>query len=183
MNQFFLLRLSLFVGLSLCVLSARAQPIDVVLPDTLVEGSTEFRLPVQIGDVTGLDVLAFQFTISYDSTVISIDGFETEGHLAEGFLAFASNPAGNRFTLNAARALPIEGQGILLSLVIRFWDSGTSDLVFENFRFGEGQPAVNTHDGRVRHTTLASRNKDEGVSLGFALYGNYPNPLRDETPL
>lgn len=184
---------SIFSGLLatfLCLSTAlspdlRAQSIDVALPvDSLVTGLDTVHVPIKIGDVTGRAFNSFQFTISFDSTVVKIPSVLASGHLADGFLIIFNDAVGGRIDVAAAGGAALSGEGTLVTLSVVFIADGSSNLEFEAFKFEPGLPELNLTNGRIRNISLAStEDPDPSVPGILSIEGNYPNPFRSSTKI
>jgi hypothetical protein len=142
------------------------------------------HIPINVSDLTGYEFNSFQFTVSFDSTVISISEVSPTGYIADGFLIILNEANAGRIDVAAAGGFALSGQGTLLTLTAVFQAEGSSDLVFEDFKFEPGQPTINLTNGRLRNISLASNDHPEaGPSGGFRLRGNYPNPFSSTTRL
>ncbi len=123
--------------------------IDVSLPtDTGQVGDTPL-LPITVGDVTGQGVVAYQFTVSYDSTILTITGIDASGTLSEGMSIVPNSAVSGQITVAAAGATPLSGSGTLLNLHAEYVGEGTSPLTWTDFVFNEGDPAANATNGSV----------------------------------
>lgn len=161
----------------------RAQSIDVSLPvDSLVTGLDTVHVPIKIGDVTGRAFNSFQFTISFDSTVVKIPSVLSTGHLADGFLIILNDAVGGRIDVAAAGGAALSGEGTLVTLSVVFVADGSSNLEFEAFKFEPGLPDLNLTNGRIRNISLASNEDlDASIPKAININGNYPNPFRSST--
>lgn len=162
---------------------AFGQDLSIELPDTVAIGSSSLTIPVRVDDLTGLDLVSLEFTLSFDSTVIRIDDVIAEGYLAEvlALLAFNATTPGKVIVAGASGGIPMAGEGILLALQVTFLKEGQSTLVFEQFKFDPGNPATKLTHGRVRNISLANRDQHKNLPSGVSIKGNYPNPFRNQT--
>ncbi|MCK5087984.1 MAG: M6 family metalloprotease domain-containing protein [Melioribacteraceae bacterium] len=129
--------------------------IDVILPDTSVTGST-IMIPIYVSDLTGGNVIAFQFSIGFDDAILNATGIETGGTLSDesgwSVLPNPNNPG--EIIVGAFGANSLEGSGILLYLEFNVVASeGSTELSFTNFVFNSGDPEANTSDGNVTIST------------------------------
>ena len=145
-----LLALSLF-GAS----EARAQaPLPVTLPGlTDLEVGDAIALPVTLDAEVpeGTEILAFQGTVQYDSTVLRITGATNDETLTDGWL-LSSNFGADSVRFASANATPIAPEdtpGTLFILEAELIAEGTSPLTFTDFLINEGEPAFTTTDGFV----------------------------------
>ena len=160
---------------------SQAQNIDVSLPDTLIQGNTNVLVPMTIDDLTGLDIISFEFIITYDSTVIQIDDVISSDFLADGFLVILNSNIPGRLSVAAAGTSPLEGEGTLLALSAKFLDQGTSNLVFEEFKMGSSNIRIRTQNGRIRNISLTSNEEEAPLISSAILKGNFPNPFNQGT--
>ena len=158
-----------------------SQTISVSLPDTFITDTGEIIFPIKIGDVTNRGLNSFEFTITYDSTVIAIDSVLTGGQIADGYLIIPNNPKSDRIVVAAAGTTPLVGNGILLMLRARFLKNGSTDLEFDEIKFEPGQPPLNLQSGRLSNIGPASNEKEDALPRRLKLSHNFPNPFRGKT--
>ncbi len=139
-------------------------PTITVLPDQTI------TIPVTCGDTTGLNVLAYQFDLIYDPTVIvpQANPISTVGTISEGMLPIFNPISPGRLKVVLFTATPRMGAGLLLNL--KFTAVGTpgsaSPLTWEDFKWDEGNPAALAANGHVR---LLSPTVSSGVVRGRVL--------------
>ncbi|HEY0658543.1 MAG TPA: cohesin domain-containing protein, partial [Pyrinomonadaceae bacterium] len=132
--------------------------VPVSLPTSTVEAETTILVPVTVGDLTGLNITSYEFTVSYDTSVLQLasPAFETTGTLtgaAGGYTVFNDTtvPSG-QVRIGAFGTTPLSGAGTLIFIrfnVLPGPGMVTSPLKFIDFRFGEGTPADCTTNGSV----------------------------------
>ena len=119
--------------------------------DVLATDSVE--VPLGIGLTTGLNILSFQFSFTYDTSVVRLSTVVTSGGLSSGYIIDVRDTAG-AVTVAGAGTDPLSGSGELLKL--RFLPNPTAmhgdstGLLFTSFRFNEpgpSTPAARTIDG------------------------------------
>lgn len=116
--------------------------ISVTLPNVVNTTGNEEIGAVTVGDLTGQNVTAFQFTVFYDDSIVEITGINTAGTLTDGlgFYSVNTNISG-QITVAWAGPDPLSGSGTLLNLEFLFGNIGVSALDFQNtFLFNEGTP-------------------------------------------
>ena len=92
-------------------------------------------VPVEVDDLTGEGVTSYQFTVSYDATVIDVTGVTTEGTLsADGSLQSNTDLEGEARVAFASDT-PLEGSGDLVLLTVALQGVGQSGLSFSDARF------------------------------------------------
>ena len=128
--------------------------VQVSLPDLTqsVPIGTIIEIPVSCGDLTGLNVIAYQFSVSFNNTVLVAETpyFSTDGTLSSktGWSAAANPNVQNQLTIGAFGSAALSGNGILLKLIFKVVSaSGTSPLDFNSFLFNAGTPTATTENG------------------------------------
>lgn len=156
--------------------------ITVSIPDTVfgTPGDT-VTIPVNTEDLTGLGVLSFEFTLSYDSTIITGIGIDTSGTLLSGTdWAWEYNVIGDIFSVAMAGADTLSGNGTLINLIFAVSPDAqpgdVSPLHFVDFMFNEGDPPVVTQDGVFVVIEEGVEEAALQIPKVIALVQNYPNP-------
>lgn len=128
--------------------------VQVSLPDLTqsVPIGTIVEIPVSCGDLTGLNVIAYQFSVSFNSTVLVPETpyFSTSGTLSSktGWSAAANPNVQNQLTIGAFGSAALSGNGILLKLIFKVVSAnGISPLDFNSFLFNAGTPGATTENG------------------------------------
>jgi hypothetical protein len=127
---------------------AEAQ-VAVSLPNVTGPVGATKVIPITVGSLTGQNVTAFTFTLTYDQTVVNIAGVNTAGMIADaykGALLVNTSVAG-KITVAAAGSAPLTGAGSLLSFNVTGLKAGNSALTLSSFSFNEGTPAVTITNG------------------------------------
>ncbi len=128
--------------------------VAVNLPDRTARTASTGIIPVTVGDLTGEDVISYEFTITYDESVVNITGASAEGTLSEGATPTVNTSTPGEVRVSYAQTTALSGSGTLINLNASFGDIGSSDLTFADFMFNEGDPAVVLTNGSI---TLAER--------------------------
>lgn len=126
---------------------AHAQ-IAVTLPNETGATPGPITLPITVGDLAGSEVLAFSFTVRYDSDVLTIDEVSQTGTLSGAMQIAANTSRPGELRVSAAGVNPLVGSGTLLTLVGSY-AGGASSVAFESFMFNEGDPVVAVTGGSV----------------------------------
>jgi len=127
--------------------------VSVTLPTVSgVSGSAKAGA-ITVGDLTGLNVRSFQFTINYDKDILYITGADVAGTLIEssaGNLEVNPDTANGKISVAWASATALSGSGTLVKLNFLFRNSGTAALSFgSTFMFNAGTPAATITDGNA----------------------------------
>jgi hypothetical protein len=171
-----------------CVPPARAVQVSAGYA-TATAGQT-VDVAMTTSKLSGLGVLSYQFTLNYNSSLISAVGVINSGTLTEG--AGWSGPSVNitagSIQVGYAGTRPLQGSGDLIK--VRFTVSssavngGGSPLQFTSFKYNEGAPRETLSTGYVNilpsPMISISPNSGElarGQTLQFGVSGNVLSPL------
>jgi len=155
------------------------KPVVIEAPELSALVNTEVLVPVEITDTTNKGILAYQFELRYDPSVL-----EPAANPADLIDTISS---GYQVTVNAAeRGLlrvvvfgtqPLSGAGRLINL--RFNAIGNpgsaSDLIWENLGLNEGGFDIRSTNGRVQLTASPSNN----ASLGGRVMSAEGQPIKN----
>ncbi len=161
-----------------CLLGARLSlgQISVRLPTVQATVNTSGVVPVEVGDLTGQSVTAFQFIVTYDPTIIEITGVSGDGTLSDGKLLLENTSVPGQISVSSASDFAFEGMGTLVNLEVNYLTEGTTALAFESFMFNEGSPASTPSNGSL---TVVAGNVPTtiDVSLPASLNGRVGQPV------
>jgi hypothetical protein len=143
--------LSLIVAMLMLGSFSTFAQVSVTFPQVVGTSGQTAKGNVTVGDLTGKNVTAFSFTITYDKSVAYILGVDSEGTKT------ASNPptvnadtANGKISVAWASATALSGSGTLLKLNIQFRGFGNTDLNLNNtFLFNAGNPAAVVTNGNI----------------------------------
>ena len=139
----------LFVLIGVFFGQAGYAQIAVSIPDLQVDLSESGTIPINVGDLTGQNITSFQFTVTYDPSIITITGASSSGALTEGTAPTVNTGTNGEVTVAWATATPVNGSGVLVNLEADFIGAGSSNLNFSSFVFNEGVPASTTTNGSI----------------------------------
>jgi len=155
---------------------APVDPNDGVLkvgaPEMTTASGEALRIPISIGDTSGLGIVAYQFELRYDSTVITPaeDVADIAGTLSEGRVVTVNSDEPGVLRVAAFGSQALSGKGDLLGL--RFNTVGSIDaetsLTLEKFLLNEGGIDFKLTDGKLR---IASDTKKGAILRGHLLTG------------
>ena len=110
-------------------------------------------VPIIVDDLTGLGVLAYQTTITYDASVVEAIGIETTGTLSSssGWTVLPNTGTAGEIRIGGFGASDLSGGGVLVYMKFHLiGEAGTStDLHFTEMLFNSGTPACSTTDGAI----------------------------------
>jgi len=139
--------------------------INVRLPEVAARPGSEVFIPVNVDDLTGRRVTAFELVITCDTSVVHLKGIDQEGTLSEGLTMFANNRVApfnaGKMKIVCASAQAISGAGVLVKIVANVRKRGTTTLALSNVIMNAGVPQVRTENGVLR--VQASRGKKSGT--------------------
>lgn len=126
-----------------------AQTVQVTIPNTSAGQGESVSIPINISDVSGLNVLAYLATLSFDQQVLDVTGVTYSGTLTESWGAPTVNDGTGQVTVAGAGTSALTGTGSLI--YINFDVVGAAgeqtEISFSQFYFNEGDPASNTTNG------------------------------------
>lgn len=176
--------------ISLCMLPgtiiithAHAQTISVALPDTFVTDTQSVMIPVVVSDVSTFGIISFQFTISYDETIIEIEDAVALNGIASGFLFLNNLDLDGKVFIAAAGVDTLSGSGTLFYLQASFLQDGVSEMNFDVVDFEVESAEVVAQNGRVRNISLANVDEEAEVPTQTLFTTNYPNPFYSSTTI
>jgi len=142
--------------------------ITVAPPTMSANSGTQVSIPVTVGDMTGSDVLSYQFMMRYDPAVLEpVTGpIGLDGTLSQSYTTVSNVTEPGVLVVVAFGSQPIAGSGTLLNMkfnVIGAWES-SSKLTLEHFRVNEGDVNFETKAGSLQVVAAT-----EGVIKGRLL--------------
>jgi len=109
-----------------------------------------FVIPVTVEAVTGLNVISYQFTASYDNTKINITGASVAGTISSGMNAPVVNTlTAGQIRIAVAGTTALTGVGTLINLNATVVATGASAVTLSALQFNEGTPAVAGVSGTI----------------------------------
>ena len=109
-------------------------------------------IPVSVGDLTGRGATSYEFTVTFDPSVVELTGASVSGTLSDGTNATINASQNGRLIIAWAAAVPLSGGGTLINLEANYTGTGTSSISFTSFLFNEGSPTSATSSGSVTVT-------------------------------
>jgi hypothetical protein len=127
--------------------------IPVSLPNTTAsKGSTNVMIPVIAGNTKGLNVIAYDFTFTFNPKVIqpANPAFETNGTLSQGWSITPNTSIPGKIRIVAFNSQPLAGSGTLIFIKFNVVGSpgSTTPLTWTSFPFNEGSPAAVLTNGK-----------------------------------
>lgn len=177
-------RLLAIIVFLIVVNPAASGQIQISLPVETGEVGQSFLLAVNTGSVSGENVTAFQFTISFDNAIINLTGIDQTGTLSSSLVCIPNTNIPGEITVGCFGATALSGSGTLLNLSAELLAEGTSPLEWKSFIMNAGTPSVSTTDGKFTVTTVPeefvytvqSENPASGVSIAVS-----PNDIGGES--
>ena len=127
---------------------------SVELPNLATQGDKEFIIPVNVQGVANKDVIAYEFDLRYDPSVIQpqTDPIDLTGTVSRGLTAVANAQEPGLLRVAIYGPMPINENGLLLNL--KFTAVGTpgsvSPLIWERLMFNEGDLPTITTNGQIK---------------------------------
>ncbi|MFN0112509.1 MAG: putative Ig domain-containing protein, partial [Blastocatellia bacterium] len=98
--------------------------VPISLANSSAAPAANVTVPVTLGGtLTGLNVIAYQFTLNFDQNVLELQNpaFDTAGTVstANGFSVLANSPVAGRLVVSGSGPNPLSGTGTLLNLKLK----------------------------------------------------------------
>jgi hypothetical protein len=133
--------------------------VNVSIPVDLTSSTgTNIEVPINVGDLTGKNIYAFQFKVTFNSSILNVTDIVTSGTLSgsSGWSALPNTSTPGEIVVGGFGASPLTGSGVLIKIKFSVvGSSGNTDLNIASFLFNSGTPSVTTTNGRF--TVLASQ--------------------------
>ncbi|MDW7679664.1 MAG: cohesin domain-containing protein, partial [bacterium] len=127
------------------------QNLTVTIPNINASAGKEVFLDIHTTDLTGLQVFSVDFSLAYDANILQAMDVTSAGTISSPWGNPTVNLSSGTVVISLAGIDPLSGSGTLLR--IRFHVSATavtgetSQLMFINFKFNDGQPTAKLENG------------------------------------
>lgn len=170
-----------FFLIGLLIYSAEAQ-VSVSLPQLNASepiGSI-IEIPVSVDDLTGLNVIAYQFTMNFDPSVLLPDSpyISTSGTLSSGssWSVMANPNISGQITVGAFGSGALAGSGHLLKLIFKVMvANGSTPMNFSSFLFNAGNPSSTAINGSFTNFDC-SESQTIVIPAGWSGISSFINP-------
>jgi hypothetical protein len=138
-----------------------------------------FTIPVTVEDITGQNVISYQFTATFDATKYTITGATIAGTMSSAMSAPVVNTAtAGQVKVAVAGTTALTGAGTLINLTGTVVGTGASTVQFTSFQFNEGTPAVVGLSGTITiganlKPTITKKMADTTIAENQALAFTY----------
>ena len=144
-----------FLFIFLCAYS-HAQPVTVSIPKDLTAplGGSGVKVPVNVTDLTGLEVIGINLTVSYDTTILTATSLTVADTIAENS-AVNSNIGKDNGIIKIGMmqvAPPFSDSGTLVFIFFAVDSTNLNDssnLSITEASFNSGDVATETDDGKI----------------------------------
>lgn len=166
-----------------CISSAQ---VLVSVPDTSARAGDTIAVPVKVSDLSGLGVLAFQFSVAFNELVVSPLGIDEAGDVADtaGWTVLSNNLPGE-LRVGGFGSGELARAGVLLHL--RFRMIGTvgsqTSITLNPFVLNSGTPEVQVSNGSLAVSSITSTTSPVDLPNRLTLEQNYPNPFNPTTSI
>ncbi|MDM7922269.1 MAG: cohesin domain-containing protein, partial [Pyrinomonadaceae bacterium] len=140
-------------GLTALYRADEEDAVAITAPQFEARQGTTVRVPVTIGDISGKGVIAYQFDVAFDPTVIEPADVaaDIEESLSSGMNLVFNSAEPGLLRVAVYGIIPIEGKGVLMNLnfdVVGAKGSGT-ELVIKTALLNEGSVKASAVNGKV----------------------------------
>jgi hypothetical protein len=141
------------------LLSSSFTDVAVSLPKTSCKLNEQIMIPITVSDLTGQQVTAAKFKVSFDPSILKIVDVQTTGTLTDQSLMVNNTPLGQGYSVvSLASANDWKGTGAFIKLKAECLQNGTSNLQWESFIFNSGTPKALTQNGSIQVSNVVSGN-------------------------
>lgn len=110
----------------------------ISFPDTSTAINSQIQIPLYTTELSGLDVLSFDFTVDFDSSLIEFVRFEKFNTLSNIFTLVSNSNVRGQLKISAAGVTSISGKGVLVYLIFQTKELiGRADLEISEFTFSD----------------------------------------------
>ena len=145
------------VKIDYITVSESPEGVQITAPNMSVEADANIQIPINISDVSGLGIISYDFTLTFDENVLDCTGAQLSGTLSQNFSPTVNTATDGQVTIVAYGTTPLSGSGVLLYLNFNVVGSAGSstNLSFSSFMFNEGIPEAN-YDTPLNTVTIIS---------------------------
>lgn len=144
---------TIFLIVLLSITSPLFSDVFVNLPDTSAFPADTSKIPVNVSDLTGLEVYSYQFKIKYDATIIRAIGVDSAGTLTETWeKTWLNLETPGEVVLGNYGTSPLKNSGTLIYILFELSDQigDSTKLEVHDFEFNAGNPSAITTDGSIK---------------------------------
>ncbi len=143
--------------------------VSVTLPSVSgIPGSTGSGA-ITVGDLTGKNVTAFEFTINYDKSLFYITGATAGTLLGSNAPTVNADTANGKISVAWASATALSGSGNLVNLLFSYKSTGSQVLTASPFIFNAGNPAATVTDGSASVPAVLVQGGSVSAEAGDAI--------------
>jgi|GEM_PF-6033827 len=162
--------------------------INVQLVDVISAPNHTVSIPLLTSDLSGYDIISYQFEVLFDSLVIRAVGVSVEGTIAApwGHPAVNLDSTGRMIVGNFGTQALSSGDTLLKLLFNVVGNPGdTSLIVLKEFQFNNGSPSAWLKNGRlkVEMPSGVARGHSPSVPRQMISLSNSPEPFPDRTAI
>ncbi|MBI3124806.1 MAG: putative Ig domain-containing protein [Ignavibacteriales bacterium] len=148
--------LSVFALMLMLGTSIAFAQVSVTFPTVSGAVGSSTTVPITVGDLTGLNVTSYQFTMNYDKNIVEVTGIETaDTKSSVGQIQYNADQANGKLLVAWANNTALTGSGTLLKIKITFKAAGMTDLdPLATFLFNAGVPAAAITKGKATAASI-----------------------------
>ncbi|NOZ62446.1 MAG: hypothetical protein GXO74_12285 [Calditrichaeota bacterium] len=167
----------LFLGLLLFSNNLLGQTSTVTIPDISAPAGKDVNLDIQVSDLTGLEVFSVDFALAFDGNLLQALEVSSAGAISAPWGNPTINISSGNVIVSLAGIDPLSGGGKLVRIKFHVSETASfgdsTELLFLNFKFNDGQPQAITQNGRF--TVSGDLNPPTIVSGPTIIEKNYFN--------
>ena len=145
--------ISIFILFLVLITTPAFAQVFVNLPDTSAFPDDTLRVPVNVADLTALDIYSYQFKIKYDSTVVKAVGVDSTKTLTEQWgTTWINLEVSEEIAVGNYGVDPLQDSGVLIYVLFEMIGEvdDSTQVVFQNIEFNAGQPPTIATNGSIK---------------------------------
>jgi len=121
----------------------------VSIPDTSAEQRSTIKIPISIGDITGLNVTAINMRLSFNGAVLDAVGAQSDGTMSFSWTELNFVDDENEIQLSLSGTEPLSGSGTLIFVEFNVVGNAneTTPIEISHIQFNNGNPAGVVNNG------------------------------------
>ena len=149
-------------------------PVSISLPgSTIGDVNESLTIPVTVDNVTDKNIQSYEFTFTYDPSLIRVDGVNVNNTLSAGANPTTNDSIEGQYVVTWISGGPLSGSGTLIEILTTPLSAGSGNLNLQGVTFNTGVPGAIASGGSVTVNSV-------GADLVTVLLPNISGEVGDE---
>lgn len=127
--------------------------VTITLPTIEANSGSTIKIPIDVDDISGKNIISYSFKVTYNSDVVSIESpyIEPQGTLSEGWQVLSNTDVTGEIVVAGIGTTTLGGGGELVKLVFKIIGKAgeTTSLTCSSFVFNNGSPCASISNGMI----------------------------------